>query len=161
MYVEELMTSCIWACTPDTTLDQAVRLMEEHDCGWLPVVPGQGRYSVVGVITDRDICLGVHHLGTSLKNVLVREVMSVDVATCSLKDKVSTAWSLLRRSKVRRLPVIDEDGQLVGLVTLAQLARFAGERATFGVPTMQVARTLASISKPTRGPAWTAVAWGT
>ncbi len=161
MYVEELMTSCIWACTPDTTLDQAVRLMEEHDCGWLPVVPGRGRHSVVGVITDRDICLAAHHHGTSLKNVLVREVMSVDVVTCSLKDEVSTAWSLLRRSKVRRLPVIDEEGQLVGLVTLAQLARFAGERAPLGASTMQVAKTLASISRPSRGPSWASVAWGT
>jgi CBS-domain-containing membrane protein len=161
MYVEELMTSCIWACTPETTLDQAVKLMEEHDCGWLPVVPGRGRYSVVGVITDRDICLAAHHLGTSLKNVLVREVMSVDVATCSLKDKVSTAWSVLRRSQVRRLPVLDDEGQLVGLVTLAQLARFTGERAPFGVSTTQVAKTLASISRPSRSPSWATMAWGT
>jgi len=161
MHVEELMTSRVWACTPDTTLDQAARLMEERDCGWLPVVPGRGRYSVVGVITDRDIGLAAHRFSTSPKNVFVREIMSVDVVTCSAKDKVSTAWSLLRRSKVRRLPVIDEEGQLAGLVTLAQLARFAGERAQVGVSTLPVARTPASISRPSRGPSWASVAWGT
>jgi predicted transcriptional regulator len=161
MYVEELMTSCIWACTPDTTLDQAVRLMEERDSGWLPVVPGRGRYHVVGVITDRDICLAAHHLGTNLRKVLVRDAMTVDVVTCSTQDKVSAVWSIMRRSKVRRLPVVDEEGQLAGLVTLDQLARAAGERPSSGVSTKDVVKTLASISRPAPSPAWATAAWGT
>ena len=161
MYVEKHMTSCIWACTPDTTLDQAVQLMEERNCGWLPVVPGRGRYSVVGVITDRDICLAARRFGTGLKKVLVRQVMSVDVVTCSLKDKLSTAWSLMRRSQVRRLPVVDEEGQLAGLLTLTQLACSAGERAPIGVSTKDVTKTLVSIPRPPRAPSWASVAWGT
>jgi CBS domain-containing protein len=161
MKVEKLMSSSIWACTPDATLDQAVRLMEEHDCGWLPVVPGRGRYHVVGVITDRDICLAAHHLGTSLRKVHVREVMTVDVVTCSTQDETSTACARMRRAQVRRLPVVDEEGQLAGLLTLAQLARAAGERASFGVTTKDVAKTLASISKPVVTPMRATPAWGT
>ena len=161
MTVEELMTSNVWACTPDATLDQAVQLMEEHDCGWLPVVPGRGRYHVVGVITDRDICLAAHHLGTNLRRVRVGQVMSVDVVACGEKDEISAACSLMRRAQVRRLPVVDEEGQLSGLVTLAQLAGAAGARSPFGVSSRDVAKTLASIALPTRTPAWASVAWGT
>lgn len=161
MKVEKLMTSSIWACTPDATLDQAVRLMEEHDCGWLPVVPGGGRYHVVGVITDRDICLAARSLGTSLEKVRVREVMTVDVVTCSTQDKTSTACARMRRAQVRCLPVVDEEGQLAGLLSLAQLARAAGERSPLGVSTKDIAKVLASISTPAGLELWASPAWGT
>ncbi len=161
MDVAELMTRRVWACSPDTTLDAAVQLMEEHDCGCLPVVPGRGQYRVVGQITDRDICLAARRLGTSLRQVPVRAVMSVDVVTCNPQDELSTAWTLLRQAQVRRLPVVDDEGQLVGLLTLAQLARASGERSPFGVSSKDVARTLASICRPVREPSRASAAWGT
>jgi len=147
MKVENLMTKAPRCCEPEHTLADAASLMEQNDCGSLPVVSPGGRSEVLGMITDRDICLAAYREARPLSEIAVRKVMSSKVATVEPKDDVETAERVMAEAQVRRLPVVDGDGQLQGLVTLGQIARARAQADARGV-----AGTLASISKPTPGP---------
>lgn len=130
MKVQELMSSDTWTCRPDTTLAAAATAMWDRDCGILPIVGDDGR--VKGVLTDRDICMAAAFRGRSLDEIRVAELdKSGDgkVWTCAPQDTVDTALSLMGLHQVRRLPVVERDGQLAGMLSLADVARAAQEGA--------------------------------
>jgi CBS domain-containing protein len=147
MKVEELMTRAVRTCRPQDSLNDAVRTMWEHDCGCLPVVDEGER--VVGVVTDRDACMCAYLRGASLKDLHVGHAMSREVRSCKTTDSVDEAASRMARAQVRRVPVVDEDGRLRGMVTLLDLARFADEKRRKGL-LEQVAHTLAEVGQPRR-----------
>jgi CBS domain-containing protein len=128
MKVEQLMTKEVACCRPDDSLDDAARIMWERDCGFVPVTEGEGRH-VVGVVTDRDLCMAAYFRGASLKAIPVREVMSTGVRSCRPGDEVSEAEATMRAAQVHRLPVVDDADQLLGLLSLADLAREAAREA--------------------------------
>jgi len=116
--------------------------MWEGDVGALPVIEdGQ----LVGMITDRDICMAAYTKGASLPEVRVRDVMTRDVVTCQASDSLRRVESLMKEYKVRRIPVLDVGNQLVGIVSLNDLARNA--HSTWRGQTELVA-TLAAICEP-------------
>jgi signal-transduction protein with cAMP-binding, CBS, and nucleotidyltransferase domain len=134
------------SCQPSDTLNEAARLMWEFDCGAVPVVNHAGR--LVGMITDRDICMAAYTTGQALAALSVESAMSSDVATAAPHDSVGSIASSMRLKQVRRIPVVDE-GKLVGIVTLADIARHIETDA--GVHTgaaLDLAHTLAAISEP-------------
>lgn len=135
----ELMSPNPATCTPETSLERAAHLMETHDCGCLPVVEnGSGR--VIGVVTDRDIALrGVGH-GKPAQS-LVGDIMSTDPTCCHPVDNVETVQRIMADRQVRRVPVIDEGGNCVGIIAQADLA-------LHDLPARDVARTVERISKP-------------
>jgi CBS domain-containing protein len=142
-------------CAPDDTLNEAARIMWEADCGCVPVVK-EGR--LVGVLTDRDACMAAYTKGRSLHDVRVREAMSRAVRTCRASDRVDTALETLREAKVRRLPVVDERCQVVGMFSLSDAARAVAALRTLRARREsgeQLAATLAAICEPRRlaGPA--------
>jgi CBS domain-containing protein len=121
MKAKELMTTNPACCTPDATAQQVAQLMEENDCGCIPVVEdGESRF-LVGVITDRDLALRGVARGRSPETP-VKELMSTDVSAVQPDDTVDRVEELMADLQVRRVPVIDADGCCVGIIAQADLA---------------------------------------
>ena len=114
MKVRDIMTDKPKYCGPDTNLAAATELMWTNDCGALPVVE-DGK--LTGIVTDRDVCVAVGTRNCRPSETTVKEVATRAVQTCTPDDDVHTAMAIMRRAKVRRLPVI-EDGKLAGILTL-------------------------------------------
>ena len=125
MRIEQLMTKSPKSCQPGHTLSEAAQMMWDHDCGCLPVTAGDGSQRVVGMITDRDICMAAQFHGRPLGEIRVGDAMAKDVWACNPGDAPCEAEAIMREARVRRLPVVDEADQLLGLLSLADLAREA------------------------------------
>jgi CBS domain-containing protein len=123
MKIEEIMTRNVRSCGPNDTLNSAAQIMWDCDCGCVPVVDDMAK--AVGMITDRDVCMAAHFQGAPLAAVPVGAVMATDLAVCHPEDTVATVAAMMRARQVRRLPVVDADGRLVGVVSLADVARAA------------------------------------
>jgi CBS domain-containing protein len=115
MRVKDVMTANVQTCPPDTNLSRAAAMMWEGDCGILPVVEDG---ILAGIVTDRDICIALGTQDRLPHTVPVRDVETTDVATCEPEDDLRHALELMRRYKVRRLPVTDTDHHLKGIVSL-------------------------------------------
>jgi CBS domain-containing protein len=116
--VEDIMTRTPWYCSPETNLATVAELMWVHDCGAMPVV-AEGH--VLGMITDRDVAIA---LGT--RNVPAREITAVEVAAapavfCRNDDDVHAALHLMGEARVRRMPVLNERDELVGIIGVNDL----------------------------------------
>jgi len=122
MFVADLMTKNPISVRTDQTLADAAQLMWDCDCGALPVVEGQAG-KTVGMITDRDICMATWSRGSTPSQVRVMDAMSQDVVCCSEGDSLGRAESLMQSNQVRRLPVVDAEKRLVGILSLADIAR--------------------------------------
>lgn len=162
MKVEQLMSTQVQSCRPEDTLAHAAQMMWERDCGCLPVCRGDGSGEVVATITDRDICMAAFLQHKPLHELNVSEAMARALYACRPEDAVADVENTMRAHQVRRLPVVDEQGRLVGLISLADLAREAALEAqtASGVPDLsenEVGDTLAAICQPGR-PAASAVA---
>ena len=121
MLVESLMTRDVESARPESTLAEAAAVMWRRDCGVVPVTDEGG--SVVGVITDRDICMALSMRGQRAAEVRVAEVMARGVETCTPVDDVREALEAMARRQVRRLPVVDSRGRLVGVLSLNDVIR--------------------------------------
>lgn len=118
--VGKLMNAAPSTCAPGDSLEQAAQVMWERDCGVVPVLAADG--SLVGIVTDRDVCMAAYTRGQPLGALTVESTMSQLVHACSPDDSMGHALRLMAAHRVRRLPVV-EDGRFVGLVTLADVAR--------------------------------------
>ncbi len=125
MKVKELMTVDPKACTTKTNLAEAASFMWDYDCGMLPVLAEQG--TVVGLITDRDICIGGATKDRNLSSIAVEEIMTGKVYSCAPEDDVRTALETMQERKVRRLPVVAADGTLQGILSISDITLNATE----------------------------------
>ena len=116
MKVRDLMTKSPAFCHPDSNLASAAEKMWAHDCGFLPVVDDE--LGVVGVITDRDVCIALGTKDRRASSVLVREVMSGKVRICAPDEEIHTALYVMQKYRVRRLPVANRDGKLMGILSM-------------------------------------------
>jgi CBS domain-containing protein len=154
MKVKELMTKDVQACSNGATLNDAARIMWEHDCGVVPVLAGDSSDRVTGVITDRDICMAAYSQGKPLCDIPVTSAMAQELCCCTPETPVQEAESLMSDAQVRRLVVVNEDGRLAGILAMADIARTASRPAAKGRGGPDLADlgdTLACISKPTNG----------
>jgi len=115
MKVSEVMTKSPAYCSADTDLGAAAEIMWKRNCGFLPVVSPQQR--VVGVITDRDMCIAMATRNQLPGQVTVREVSSAVTHSCRPDDDIQAAMEIMADKKVRRLPVIDAAGKLEGILS--------------------------------------------
>lgn len=150
MKIAELMSTNVQTCRPTTPLDEVVKVMEAQDRGCLPVVAERREDEVVGMITDRDICLTACREGKRLDELQVSQAMSAHIHECSPGDDHESAERVMTRGRVRRIPVI-EDGHLRGMVTLARIAQVTTDGAAGEIGPEEVGRTLAAICQPTTG----------
>ena len=118
MKVRDIMTEPPLTCTEGTSVAVAARLMGEADYGTLPVVDAQG--AIVGIVTDRDICLALARTNRNALNIFVREVMTKRVTSALADEDVHIALGAMRKARVRRLPVRDDRGRLILRTTLNQ-----------------------------------------
>jgi predicted transcriptional regulator len=144
------MASDVASCVPTDSLHIAAKVMWERDCGCVPVVDHSN--VVVGIITDRDICMGAYTQGRSLHLIQVKDVMGSSVVSCEPDDDLITAEKLMRDNKVRRLPVCNVDGKLTGVISLSDIALEA-ERERHGgagraIRSTEVAEILGAVSQP-------------
>ncbi len=152
MRVEQLMTRDVKVCSDTDTLNRAAELMWESDCGCIPVVSGNGTGHIVGVITDRDIAMAAYTQGKSLAALPVTVAMAHRVILCHASDGISQAEAMMRDNQVRRLPVLDENERLVGMLSLNDIVREAQREAAMGkraeVSAEGVLDTFASVCHP-------------
>jgi len=121
MKAKELMTASPACCTPESTAQQVAQLMEENDCGCIPVVEDVESRFLVGVITDRDLALRGVARGRSPETA-VKDLMTTDVSAVAPDDDLERVQELMSDLQVRRVPVVDADGCCVGIISQADLA---------------------------------------
>ena len=122
MQAKEIMSRDPQFCTPGDTLQKAGRLMADHDCGCLPVVDGADSKRIVGVLTDRDIAVRGVARG-KMPDSTVNDVMTPAPAYCSPNDDIAAVELIMVERQVRRVPVVDGDSRVVGMIAQADLAR--------------------------------------
>jgi CBS domain-containing protein len=125
--VSEVMTSKVCAIDADKPVAYAAKMMRDEDVGLAPIVEGD---RLVGTLTDRDIAIRVVAEGRDPESTLVREVASTDLVTVDPQQGLDEALRLMAEHQVRRLPVVEEDGRLVGVLAQADIARQADDRKT-------------------------------
>jgi len=119
--VRELMTERPRTVPPDASAVDAAKVMQNEDAGVVPIVEDDGR--LVGVVTDRDIALRVVAEGREPDSTKVAEIASQNLATVDPQQDIDEALRLMAEHQVRRLPVVEEDGRLVGILAQADVAR--------------------------------------
>jgi CBS domain-containing protein len=151
MNVEQIMSRTVETCRTGDNLAIAASKMWDHDVGCLPVLDEDGR--LVGMITDRDICMAGYLQGRQLIKIPVSVVMSKQLYACRPEDGLIEAEETMRAHQVRRLPVVNGGGNLVGIISLNDLSqeaeRQAGRRAR-ELTGQEVTATLAAVGAPRR-----------
>jgi CBS domain-containing protein len=135
-HVRDVMTSSPRTIEPSTSLHEAARLMRDQDVGSLPIVEGD---RLQGMLTDRDIAIRAVAEGKDTKSTTARDIASRDLVTVDPEQGLDEALRLMAKHQVRRLPVCEEDGKLVGILAQADAAMTGDER--------EVGRTVEEISR--------------
>lgn len=152
MLTRHIMSQPVAVCQLSDSLDQAARLMWEDDCGAVPVVDSAGR--AVAMVTDRDICMAAYTQGKPLCQISVSTAMSKDLRACLPDDTLEQAEQLMMEYQLRRIPVLDDDGHPVGILSLNDLARAANHQhpaapaGLDGVSQLTATRTMAAVCAP-------------
>jgi CBS domain-containing protein len=153
MIVAEVMNESVSSCSASDTLQEAAQIMWEQDCGSVPVVGDDGQ--LVGMITDRDICMTAYLRDQRLEECTVGEIMAQPAIACRPGDPIEKAENAMRTHRVRRLPIIDEAGHLNGILSLSDLV-LAVPQTEGGRPNRQseeILSTFAAICQHGYGPA--------
>jgi CBS domain-containing protein len=125
--IRDLMTKSPRSLESGSTVMEAARLMRDEDAGLIPVVEGE---KLVGTVTDRDIAIRVVAEGKSPESITVGEIATRELVTIDPQQDLDEALRLMARHQIRRLPVVEEDGKLVGIVAQADIARNASDAKT-------------------------------
>ena len=143
MKVKEVMTPKAKAIWLTESLADAAKLMWDNDCGVLPVIK-DGR-KVIGMITDRDICMAMAMRDTNPSSISVEEVMNGQVYSVNADDDIEQALKAMQEHKVRRLPVLNSEGDLEGILSLNDVVLNAKPAKTSSLPYGQVVKTYQAI----------------
>lgn len=153
MNVEELMTRGAETCSTHDSLARAAQIMWERDCGCVPVLDHQRR--LMGMLTDRDLCMAAYTQGRPLQEISAAQVMTQNLKTASPSDSIEAIETLMQVHQLRRLPVVAADGALVGMITLSDLAREADRQRNPKIKELrirQVEATFAAVCRPRNVP---------
>ena len=145
--IREIMTQDVECASPEITVREAAERMRSHDIGSLPVCDGK---RVVGVITDRDITIRSTASGSDPNTTKVGAVMTREIVSIKPDDTLKDAERLMHDRQLRRLPVVDENGELVGYLAMAKVARKDSPA--------KAGRVLQGVSQPTRPETLTEIA---
>jgi len=148
MNASEVMKQPVHTCSIDASLEQVARVMWERDCGCVPLVDGDGR--AIAMITDRDVAMAAYLQGKPLHEIAARTAASHSLATVRANATLEAVESRMRDCQVRRVPVIDDDERVVGIVTLNDIAVHAapGGRRIGALSAESISRTLQAICEP-------------
>jgi len=146
---KDVMTRDVVTVQPNDPVERAARLMSRHDCGSLPVVDSRDR--LIGMVTDRDIVTRVVAEGMDHRYAAVRDCMTDEAFACHADDPVEATMRKLSHHQIRRLPIVDDHDRVVGIVSVADVARLAKSRAGRG-ERRAVADVVGAISEPGNEP---------
>jgi CBS domain-containing protein len=141
MKVSEVMTLSPICCTRETSLQEAARLMVDHDCGCLPVIDDLQTKRPIGTITDRDIVARIVAKGHNPIDLTVGDSMTEGCVTISANTDVHGCCAVMEENQIRRVVVLDDQGRCGGIVSQSDIARKADEKETAAV--------LQAVSQPT------------
>lgn len=128
--IRSIMTMNPACCLTDTKLMDVARLMIEHDCGEIPVVNNHIEKKLLGVITDRDICVRAVALGMNPAAMKAKDCMTSPAIAAEIDTPLDDCIALMESKQIRRLPVVDKKGSCCGMVSLADIARKTEEWTT-------------------------------
>jgi CBS domain-containing protein len=148
MKVKSVMNRQVATCLPTDSLGAAAEIMWNKDCGIVPVVEA-GSQRLLGVVTDRDLAMTALLSNRPMDAIRVGDAMTTKLFTCREEDDLREAHDTMREHQVRRVPVVDDNGRLAGLVSLSDLAReaFSTRAAAAARRQRECARTLAAVSR--------------
>jgi CBS domain-containing protein len=149
MKVQDAMMRTPAYCSPETNLGAATELLWNRNCGILPIVDAQQK--VVGVVTDRDICVALGTRNRLPGEITVAEVATGQVYSCRAQDDIHAALETMARNQVRRLPVINRDGLLEGILSMDNVvlhAESGGSGRGAGLSHGEIVNTLQRIYGP-------------
>lgn len=118
----DVMTKNPVACLPDDTASKAAQLMRNVDVGSIPVIENEQTRKLIGIVTDRDLALHVVADDLKASSVKVNDVMTREVVTCRTDDNIQMAVEAMAQNQLRRMPVVDRDQRLVGIIAQADVA---------------------------------------
>ncbi|MCZ4092917.1 CBS domain-containing protein [Sinorhizobium psoraleae] len=127
MRISEAMHSGVRWISPDTDLRTAARIMKDDDIGALPVGEND---RLVGMVTDRDMALRAFANGHDVSSLTVRDVMTNEIVLCRTSESIEDAIHLMEEKKIRRLPVINEDKRMVGMLSLGDISHCSSREMT-------------------------------
>jgi CBS domain-containing protein len=130
MRIEEVMTRTPACCTPDTELREVAQAMVDHDCGQIPIVQSTSDPRVLGVVTDRDIVSRLVAQGRNPLDLRADACMSQPVITVSIDDSVEDCIQVMEAHRIRRVPVVDGEGVMRGIVSQADIAQHVSHAST-------------------------------
>jgi CBS domain-containing protein len=133
MSVATVMTENPACCTPSTALSEVARLMVDNDCGEIPVVEDMMSRKLAGVITDRDIATRIVATGRNSAEAKAVDCMTTPCVAVSADTTLEDCCEVMESNKIRRVPVVDDKGGVVGIVALADLVRSASSAQTASV----------------------------
>jgi CBS domain-containing protein len=146
MNVQDLMTHAPAVCTTTDHASRAAQIMWERDCGCVPVMDADGKLS--GVVTDRDLCMAAYTQGRALHEIPIANAMSKTVFTVGPDTGLDDALALMLKHSVRRLPVVDAENRLVGMLSTADIVRASRSGAARRRPKAEdVLETLAGVMR--------------
>jgi CBS domain-containing protein len=141
MKAREVMSQPPYTCGPTTDLATVAKIMWDHDCGFVPVVDASG--AVAGVITDRDICIATSTRRLLPEHISAAQAMASPIHACLSDDSVSDVLATMKQFRIRRVPVIDANGRLQGVVSLNDLV--LASDATRALQASDIVSTMAAI----------------
>jgi len=122
MQVRDLMTTHVWSCSDNATVASAANTMLDHHCGFVPIVGKNGE--ILGVVTDRDLCMAVVRSDRRAAEIPLAEVCSGRVVSCGPAQEIHDVLQIMESARVHRLPVV-EDGRLKGIISMTDVLRHA------------------------------------
>jgi len=135
----DVMTKDVTCCLQKDTVNLAAQSMKARDVGAVPVVDGHETKKLVGIVTDRDLALKVVAVGLDPVKTRIEEVMARNLVMCRLQDDLQLALDAMSQRQLRRIPVVDDKGRLVGIIAQADLALIEEPAAT-GKVVKQISR---------------------
>lgn len=142
MKVREVMSSNPVCCVPNDTAEKVAKTLREHNIGSIPVVLDQQGRKLIGMITDRDLCCSVVAGGLDPKRTAIAKFVTPSPVSCRDGENVDHCARAMQEHQVRRIPVVDGDGGVIGIVSVADLAlKESPERAS---------KTIVEISRPSK-----------
>ena len=133
MTVSRVMTENPACCTPNSSLTEVARLMVDNDCGEIPVVEDMISRKLAGVVTDRDIATRIVAAGKNSADAKACDCMTTPCVSVDADASLETCCEVMESNKIRRVPVVDDKGGVIGIVSLADVVRSANASTTAAV----------------------------
>jgi CBS domain-containing protein len=125
--VSEIMTKDPVCCTPQDSVTEAAQLMKREDIGSVPVIQDRRAKKLVGIVTDRDLALKVLAEGRNPNNIRVEEIMTRNPLSCREDDDLEDCLDSMEKRQIRRMPIVDSQDRIIGIIAQADVATRAGE----------------------------------